>query len=215
MRPFVLAALSLLLAVCEGVTLALVIAAALRGRGVWMGGGPIRADTIPKLVELVTPMARGLDTSNKQQIIAIINDIESSQAAFVAKDKGFAARCNGRWELLWTTEKETLFFAKNGLFGSKVKSITQTIDTKDGFLNNLISFDNGREFSVLGSVTPDSSKPSKFNFEFTSAEIKIPPLPKLRLPPVGSGWFENVYVNDLIRLSRDVRGDYLVSRRLV
>ena len=178
-----------------------------------MGGGPIRADSIPKLIELIKMTDRGLQSGSNDAIKGMIDDIESAQSQYVARDKGFVDKCNGRWELLWTTEKETLFFAKSGLFGSPVTSISQTIDTRAGEINNLISFANNRSFSVLGSVAPDPSTPSKFNFAFVSAELAIPPLPTLRLPPVGSGWFKNVYCNGEFRLSKDVRGDYLVSRR--
>ena len=33
------------------------------------------------------------------------------------------------------------------------------------------------------------------------------------LPPVGKGWFDNLYVDDTLRVARDSRGDTLVVVR--
>jgi hypothetical protein len=67
---------------------------------------------------------------------------------------------------------------------------------------------------VIGSIAKDSSVNSRINFKFEKAVIKIPPFPTVTLPPVGSGWFDNVYANEKYRLSKDIRGDYLISRRV-
>lgn len=179
-----------------------------------MGGGSIRGDTLPKLLSLIEGTRRGLVEDRRSDIIAAIDRIDEANAAFIAKDRTFLDKCNGQWELLWTTEKETLFFESRGLFGSPVTLISQSIDTQSKSLNNLIGFDNGRSFSVSGTIAPDADDKRQLNFSFTSARLIIPPLVNLGLPPVGKGWFKNVYVNDKYRLSRDVRGDYLVSRRL-
>lgn len=181
-----------------------------------MGGGPIRANSLPRLIDLVRPTQRGAETTTeaKEEIIALIDSIEEQQASFVQRDAKFLDKCNGVWELLWTTEKETLFFQKSGLFGASVTNIVQEIDTKNNKLTNLIAFDGGREFRVEGSVAPDPAISNQLNFKFQSATLLIPPFINLRIPPVGSGWFRNVYANQEYRLSRDVRGDYLVSRRI-
>ena len=55
-------------------------------------------------------------------------------------------------ELLWTTEKETLFFINKGLFGKAVTNVYQTIDLQQGLLNNLIEFESDRVFSVVGTI---------------------------------------------------------------
>ena len=76
-----------------------------------------------------------------------------SHHRFVESDRNLKVKVDGAWQLLWTTEKETLFFAKNGFFGKKVTDIIQTIDFKSSTLNNLISFEGDSSFSVVGSVT--------------------------------------------------------------
>ena len=128
-----------------------------------------------------------------------------------------------RWELLWTTEKETLFFAKYGLFGESVTRISQTIDINSGYLNNLIEFNGDRYFSVIGKIRVDTGSEMggsrigagrRIFFDFKKAKLAIPPIPVITLPPVGKGWFDTLYVNDRYRLSKDIRGDYLLSRRL-
>ena len=67
---------------------------------------------------------------------------------------------------------------------------------------------------MLGDINIDIDRSTRINFTFQKALLRIPPLPQLSLPPVGKGWFENVYVNEKYRLSRDVRGDYLLSQRV-
>lgn len=179
-----------------------------------MGGGSVRGDALPKLIALIEGTRRGIIETGRADIISSIDRIGEANAAFADKDRTFLAKCNGEWELLWTTEKETLFFASRGLFGSPVTRISQSIDLENDIINNLIAFDNGRSFSVSGTIAPDANDKRQLNFSFTSARLVVPPLVNLALPPVGKGWFKNVFVNDKYRLSRDVRGDYLVSRRL-
>ena len=174
------------------------------------GGGIIRGDNIPQLLKLIEASGKGLIKDNNDDIIKIFNSIGSKDSQFIDKDQ---SKVNGNWELLWTTEKETLFFIQYGLFGSAVSGIVQSIDFKNGDLNNLIAFKNGGEFSVRGKINVDETEGKRVNFKFTSASIQVPPFPKLSIPPVGKGWFDNVYVNDKYRLSKDIRGDYLVSAR--
>jgi hypothetical protein len=166
---------------------------------------------VPGLIALAETTKRGLISSSNAEIMQLVDDIESQNVEQSFQKK----QVNGEWELLWTTEKETLFFAKNGLFGKPVSRIAQTIDLDAQFINNLILFEGEREFSVLGSLNMSAEKKEgrKLDFSFESATLKIPPL-SLKLPPVGKGWFENVFVNDQYRLSKDIRGDYLISKRV-
>lgn len=101
-----------------------------------------------------------------------------------------------------------------GLFGKAVTNVYQSIDLKQGLLNNLIEFESDRVFSVVGTIEKDQSVNSRINFKFSKAVITVPPFPSLTLPPVGSGWFDNIYANEKYRLSKDVRGDYLISKRV-
>jgi len=180
-----------------------------------MGGGPVRGDQLPSILNLIESSRQGLNPQNKEAIIAMMNIVENQNAAFVQKDRSFRDKVSGKWELLWTTEKETLLFIDKGLFGKKVTLVSQTIDFKTNQINNLIEFEDGREFSVLGKLSDDNIDQRRVNFEFTKASIKIPPIPKLSIPPIGKGWFDNIFCNDKYRLSRDIRGDYLVSRKIV
>ena len=177
------------------------------------GGGIIRGDSIPQLLKLIETSEKGLLKDNNDEIIKIINSTEIKNSQFIDNDGSLLNKINGDWELLWTTEKETLFFIQNGLFGNAVSGIVQSINVKDEALNNLIKFKNGSEFSVKGKINVDLKERRRVNFKFTSASLLVPPFPKLSIPPIGKGWFDNVYVNDLYRLSKDIRGDYLVSKK--
>ena len=168
-----------------------------------MGGGPIRGDKLPKLISLAEFSDLGLITSNNADIISLMGVIaeENTERSFPSK------LVDGKWELLWTTEKETLFFAKNGLFGKPVSGITQTIDIGEGSINNLIEFEGERSFSVLGSIVlnKDTKEGRKVDFKFQSATVTIPPLPSITLPPVGAGWFASGRGQ-----CRDPRGELLL-----
>ena len=56
---------------------------------------------------------------------------------------------------------------------------------------------------------------TRVNFSFTSARLEVvaPFELTLRFPPVGKGWFDNLYVDDTMRVARDSRGDTLVVVR--
>eukprot|EP01036_Dinobryon_divergens_P028482 gene28483-37433_t len=179
------------------------------------GGGNIRADNIPRLLKLIETSEKGLLKDSNDEIIKIINSIGTKNAQFIDNDVLLLNKIDGDWELLWTTEKETLFFIQNGLFGNAVSGIVQSIDVKNEALNNLIKFKNGSEFSVKGKINVDLKERKRVNFKFTSASLLVPPFPKLSIPPIGKGWFDNVYVNDFYRLSKDIRGDYLVSKKML
>lgn len=174
------------------------------------GGGPIKAPEIPELIALIEKTNRGLIKDRNDEIIKIMNTISTNNA-----NKVQLGKCEGEWELLWTTEKETLFFIANGLFGSSCLEVSQSINFGTSTIKNLIKFDSNREFSVLGDLSVDKSNPRRINFKFKRADISIPPIPTLSLPPVGAGWFDNIYCNDIYRLSSDIRGDYLISKRKV
>lgn len=47
-------------------------------------------------------------------------------------------------------------------------------------------------------------------FKFTGASLKLPWIPELSLPPVGQGWFDNVYLDDTLRINREIRGNTAV-----
>jgi len=111
------------------------------------GGGPIRGDVIPKLLSLAEKSERGLNTIHNSEIISVMDNLAIQNENFICSDLSLNKKINGTWQLVWTTEKETLFFAKNGLFGNPVSDIIQSIDTNSNKLNNLILF--GGEIFVI------------------------------------------------------------------
>ena len=54
---------------------------------------------------------------------------------------------------------------------------------------------------------------TKVNFTFLSAGLKFSNGFTLPVPPVGKGWFENIYVGERYRVARDSRGDTLIVER--
>jgi len=189
-----------------------------------MGGGPIRGDLIPKLISLTESSKLGLIKSNNNEIIEMMENIALTNDRAMKSDKNLIKKVNGNWKLLWTTEKETLFFAEKGLFNKKVTNIRQVIqyndnknnnDNNKNYINNIIEFEGNSEFNVLGELEYSLNNIQRVNFKFSNAKLVIPPFINLNIPPVGKGWFDNIYVNEKYRLSKDIRGDYLISKRIV
>lgn len=121
------------------------------------------------------------------------------------------ASIDGRWSLEWTSEKEVLFLQSNGLLGLACTGIFQDISLSTGRLEQLVLFDGGcLRVGSTASAEPDSER---VNFRFDSCAARWKGL-ELPLPPTGSGWFETVYVDSNIRVSRDVRGDTQVVTRV-
>lgn len=119
---------------------------------------------------------------------------------------------SGEWQLLWTTEKELLFAIEKGLFGLKCIGSTQTIDMAGGTLENRVLFEEDSFLEVGSTFSPDATNPKRFNFKFTACTLKWRAL-ELPLPPVGEGWGEVVYLDEDMRIQRDIRGDMLIAAR--
>ena len=125
---------------------------------------------------------------------------------------------SGCWRLLWTSERETLFLLRNGIpFVGEAAESYQTIDLKTSTLANYILFgeQEGQEaaFSVLASCAASSA--ARCDFEFTQAAFT--PSAKtdaFRFAPFGKGWFDTVYLDEMLRVSRDSRGDTLIVERV-
>ena len=122
---------------------------------------------------------------------------------------------SGNWKLLWTTESELLFAVEKGLFAAgPCTGVEQTIDVANGRLENLVLFDNDSRLFVGSSIEPDAADASgvRFKFAFSSCSLRwrgydIP------LPPVGKGWGDLLYLDDDLRVQRDVRGDLLIATK--
>lgn len=112
---------------------------------------------------------------------------------------------------MWTTEKEQLFIIKNAfLFGTRTGDVLQVIDVEQGVLNNVITFPPHGVFFVRSTIEIASTQ--RVDFRFTSAVLRGENW-ELPLPPFGQGWFECIYLDDNIRVAKDIRGDYLVVDR--
>ena len=104
---------------------------------------------------------------------------------------------------------------EKGLFAAgPCVGVEQTIDVTNGRLENVVLFDNDSRLFVGSSIEPDASDASgvRFNFAFSSCSLRwrgydIP------LPPVGKGWGDLLYLDDDLRVQRDVRGDLLIATK--
>ncbi|KAJ0914214.1 putative plastid-lipid-associated protein [Helianthus annuus] len=163
------------------------------------------------LLNLISDQNRGISTQSDPkkllQITEAIDTIASINRDQVTTDSSLS----GTWRLLWTTEKEQLFIVENaGFFGTKAGDVLQVIDVEKRSLNNVITFPPDGVFFVRSDVEIASSQ--RVNFRFTSAVLRGKGW-EFPLPPFGQGWFESVYLDEEIRIVKDIRGDYLVVDR--
>lgn len=163
------------------------------------------------LLTLIADQDRGLKSQQnpkiRSEIIQAIEDL-----AILGKDSvTTGSSLSGTWRMLWTTEKEQLFIVQNaGLFGTKAGDVLQVIDVDSLTLNNVITFPPSGVFFVRSGI--DIASKRRVNFRFTSAVLRGKDW-EFPLPPFGQGWFESVYLDDDIRVAKDIRGDYLVVDR--
>ncbi|GLJ30413.1 hypothetical protein SUGI_0601910 [Cryptomeria japonica] len=160
------------------------------------------------LLNLISGEERGLKTqkspSKRSQIINAIDALAAFGTDTVTTD----SKLSGTWRMMWTTEKEQLFIIEKAhLFGTQVGDILQVIDVNRSTLNNVITFPPSGSFVVDSTIQIVSSQ--RVNFRFTSAVLQGANW-KIPLPPFGQGWFETVYLDEKIRVAKDIRGDYLV-----
>ncbi|RZC63800.1 hypothetical protein C5167_025553 [Papaver somniferum] len=151
------------------------------------------------LLDLIADEDRGVKTQeNPLKRMQIIKAIEALRV-FGKNSTTSAASLSDTWRMLWTTEKEQLFIIENAyLFGgTQAGDILQVIDVGAGVLNNVITFPPSGVFILV---------------EFTSAVLRGENW-EFPLPPFGRGWFDSVYIDDNIRVAKDIRGDYLVVDR--
>mmetsp|Transcript_49264 Transcript_49264/g.163131 ORF Transcript_49264/g.163131 Transcript_49264/m.163131 type:complete len:344 (+) Transcript_49264:85-1116(+) len=120
---------------------------------------------------------------------------------------------SGTWECVWTTESELNFAVDKGLLGLPWRRTYQTIDVPRGTLTNVIEFEEGGFLRVGSTISPDAERGERFRFSFDSCAVRWRSL-ELPLPPVGRGWGELLYLDDELRVQRDVRGDLLVATRV-
>jgi hypothetical protein len=167
---------------------------------------------LQELNELVEQAQNGVDESFKPQVIDLMVDIGASSGRKDDQRK----KLPGKWELIYTTEKEVNFFKTSWPFAT-VSSITQSIDPFGSeTISNSINFSGGGKFVVDGSVVPIDEADSPYDrvgFQFKTAEI-FAWGKSISIPPAGSGWFDTIYCDNEYRLSTDVRGDWSVFKRM-
>ena len=126
---------------------------------------------------------------------------------------------SGTYECLWTDEKEINFLIRSGLFGQKWMRTYQKIDIPNNRLENYIVFENDSNLTVGSTIQPadtnddDNNNGSRFNIQFCDASVSWYGI-RIPIPPIGNGWGELLYLDNDIRLQRDIRGDSIVAKRI-
>mmetsp|Transcript_12976 Transcript_12976/g.38773 ORF Transcript_12976/g.38773 Transcript_12976/m.38773 type:complete len:210 (-) Transcript_12976:183-812(-) len=163
-----------------------------------------------ELLSAIAPLRRGADDAGQAEVLRLVAELV--EAAPQAPTFPEAAEVvAGDWELLWTTEKETLFLLENGLLWQAGIGASQIIDFTANSINNIVSCENDSELRVVADFDVEDGTP-RVNFEFKSAALKFRGF-GVPVPPVGKGWFESVYVDEDLRIAQDSRGDTLIARR--
>eukprot|EP01025_Chloroclados_australasicus_P011676 TRINITY_DN15130_c0_g3_i2.p2 TRINITY_DN15130_c0_g3~~TRINITY_DN15130_c0_g3_i2.p2 ORF type:complete len:225 (+),score=8.98 TRINITY_DN15130_c0_g3_i2:81-677(+) len=161
------------------------------------------------LLQKVKGSKRGLlgSANLKQEIEQDIQELAKLQQNKITTGIELSAQ----WKLIWTTEKETLFIIQSaGFFGTQAGDIFQTIDIERGRLQNVINFPPNGYFLVDSSLEAENDK--RVQFQFQKAMFKVWGK-GLQLPPYGKGWFDTYYLDDDMRISKDIRNDYLITTR--
>ncbi|KAM2156781.1 hypothetical protein ACFX1R_042429 [Malus domestica] len=164
-----------------------------------------------RLLNLIGDQDRGLMTQNNPTKLASIVKAIDDLADLGRDSVTTGGSLSATWRLLWTTEKEQLFIIqKASLFGTQTGDVLQVIDVGQRVLNNIITFPPDGVFFVRSDIAIASNQ--RVNFKFTSAVLRGKSW-EIPLPPFGQGWFDTVYLDDEIRVVKDIRGDYLVVDR--
>jgi len=180
--------------------------------------GAKRSALKAQLLQACEGQRLGADTTDEQksEISALMAQLaECSPTA----DPASSRLLRGRWDIVWTTEAELLFLTAKGFLGLPCVAAYQTISTEpDGQsqLGNRIEFDNGAAggsgFLNVGSSCEPAAEGGRVDFRFSSCAARWRQL-EVPLPPVGTGWFEVIYLDEALRLARDSRGDLQICRR--
>ncbi|KAF5827315.1 hypothetical protein DUNSADRAFT_870 [Dunaliella salina] len=170
---------------------------------------PRQPAEIKLILDKIEGSRGGILTSpaEKAEIISLIESVADANKDAITTTNKLSAT----WRLLWGTEKETQFICKNaGIFGTQAGDIYQVIDLDEGLLQNVITFPPSGSFCVNSSISVENGQ--RTSFKFTGATLNRAS-GKTNIPPFGKGWFETIYIDDSIRIARDIRGDYLVVER--
>lgn len=176
-------------------------------RGV--GAASSSAAAIGKVLDIARDTNRGVDAGpgDRERVERAVDEAVASASTTTRND---ARASHGRWRLAYTTEQETLWLLGKG---SDVEAY-QTIDHDRGTLVNEVIFGgDGNPVIFRVDATTEIADATRVNFKFSSASLTLANGWRIPIPPVGAGWFDNVYVVNGIRVSRDSRGDTLVCER--
>ena len=173
-------------------------------------------DELFRLVEQSSPPGNAAgafdDKADGERFMKIF--FEELPALNPTPDPARSSLFSGEWECMWTSEKEINFLVGSGLFGDEWKRTYQVIDISGNRLENNLLFENDGSLCVGSSIEPDPEQGSRFNIQFDEATLRWKGLLNLSLPPVGSGWGELLYLDEDIRLQRDIRGDLILAKRV-
>lgn len=164
--------------------------------------------TLDELISIASRDDRGIGSTRRPEIESIIDRLLlEEEEKNTKKNNKDDFSLSARWKLLWTSERETLFLLET--FQNSLAY--QTINEKEKTLRNAVEFSGGNTFVVESEIEILDER--KVNFTFLSAGLKFSNGFTLPVPPVGKGWFENIYVGERYRVARDSRGDTLIVER--
>lgn len=160
---------------------------------------------------LLIECRNGGDGNAKDKRARIENIIDELSPLSPVSDTAASPKLQREWALAFTTEKEINFFIDLGITPSS--GVSQTIDGSQ--LGNLIEFKKGGGLSVSGELTiaqigSDSEPKQRTNFVFTEANLDLGRWGSFKIPPVGEGWFETLYLDDSLRVDINSRDDILI-----
>jgi PAP_fibrillin len=148
---------------------------------------------------------------NRKELESVIDEL--STLSIVIQPANSIELCK-QWIVLYTTEKEINFFLDNRL----ATTVDQTISNDRVSISNRIPFNFGGGLYVDGTLSPaDATNDDttykegiRTNFQFTSATLDIGGFFQLKIPPIGKGWFDTIYLDDDFRIDYNSRNDILI-----
>ena len=168
-------------------------------------------EVLDDLISIASRDKSGIGSTRRPEIESIIDRLllllEEEEEEKNTKCNDIRVSLSARWKLLWTSERETLFLLEK-FHDSRAY---QTIHVEEKTLTNAVEFSGGNTFLVESEIEILDER--KVNFTFLSAGLKFSNGFTLPVPPVGKGWFDNVYVGERYRVARDSRGDTLIVER--
>ena len=173
------------------------------------GSGDTTPTALSALLEAVAPLRRGIELSRgadgdakRRRLFALAEELRGCGQGSAA-----AASINDTWELVCTTERETLFILEKFATADEVYQVIDLAENGSrGSLFNIIRFGaEGRQFLVSSDIEAADDVDNRILFKFNGARFEWDAL-KIPLPPVGKGWFDNVFVDDEFRVAVDSRG---------